>query len=924
MALTPGTRLGVYEISAQLGEGGMGQVFRARDTKLNRDVALKVLPDSFANDPDRLARFTREAQTLASLNHPNIAHIHGLEEFGVVRALVMELVEGEDLSQRIARDAIPLDEALSIARQIAEALEAAHAQGIIHRDLKPANIKVRADGTVKVLDFGLAKALDTNPASATADNSPTIATPAMTQAGMILGTAAYMAPEQAKGKSVDKRADIWAFGVVLYEMLTGRRLFDAEDILETLAAVLTRDVSLTSLPADTPSRLRTLLRDCLVRDPKHRLRDIGDARIVLDKIIAGAPDSTVTTVQGSPTTPRSTWSRVLPWALAAAAMLVAAALAIPAVRHLRETPPPATRLANLTMGLAPAETLGPTSFYGRPSRTALVMAPDGATIVFSGEINVPGGPPTTMLYRRPLAEAQAVAIPGTDGAEYPFFSPGGQWVGFAAGNKLKKIALSGGPPIDLCNFTFAGRIEGASWGPAGVITFARQGLWTVSDSGGKPGALFEKDTSLSPDMLPDGQTVLFTEVPTNFKWEDAHVVAINLTTKQRKTLLTNAADARYSSTGYLVFVRNAALLAVPFDATRVEVTGAAVPLLAGIMQSTNAPNSSAETGMGQFALSASGTLIYASGDRYPTPTSTLVRVDRKGAETKLAEIKGNIASLRLSPSGSRVVTFKTMDGSWASDIWMYDVPSGTPTRLTATGDANWPLFSLDGRSVMFAGRGSSPGIYALRLDGSTTPQRIIEPKPGLVAASWSPDGKWLAYLQTVGSVRQIFVRPVRDARPAAGEPRQFSPSTFNQLGAQFSPDSRWIAYASNESGAAEVYVQPFPGPGEKHRVSSNGGTEPAWSRNGRELFYVAPRSGMPTRPMMAVDVSTAGDFKASAPRLLFEGPDFSTEPLRSYDVTADGQFIMNRPQRAPDQPVTTLNVVLGWAEALKRRVPTGK
>lgn len=423
-------------------------------------------------------------------------------------------------------------------------------------------------------------------------------------------------------------------------------------------------------------------------------------------------------------------------------------------------------------------------------------------------------------------------------------------------------------------------------------------------------------------MLPDGQTVLFTEVALNLRWEDAHVDAINLTTKQRKTLLTNATDARYSPTGHLVFVRNAALLAVPFDATRVEVTGPPVPLLAGIMHSTNAPNSSDEVGMGQFALSASGLLLYASGDRYPTATSNLVRVDRKGVETKLAEIKGSLAGLRLASSDSRVVAFKTGDGSRASDIWMYELPSGNPTRLTSTGDSTWPLFSLDGKSLTFRNDGSDAGMYSLTL-GQNAPQRILEFKPGMAPASRAVDGKWLAYLQTVGSVLQIFVRPVQDSKLDSGEPRQFSPSTFTQQDPFFSPDGRWIAYSSNESGANEVYVQSFPGPGEKHRISSNGGVNPAWSRNGRELFYIASRpgvSGPATRSMMAVDFSTTGDFKAGTPRVLFEGPYGSTTPLRSYDVGSDGQFIMVRSQNPPDQPVTKLNVVLGWNEELKRRV----
>jgi serine/threonine-protein kinase len=402
------------------------------------------------------------------------------------------------------------------------------------------------------------------------------------------------------------------------------------------------------------------------------------------------------------------------------------------------------------------------------------------------------------------------------------------------------------------------------------------------------------------------------------------VDAINLTTRQRTTLLTSAADARYSPTGHLVFVRNAALLAVPFDATRVAVTGAAVPLLAGVMQSTNASNGLRETGMGQFALSSSGMLLYAPGDRYPTRTTALVRVDRTGAETTLAEITGGLVGLRLSPSGTRLLAFRTGDGSRASDIWMYDLASGTPTRLTSTGDASYPLLSPDGTRVLFTRSGSAAGVYSMPLDGSTTPQLLIENEPGLVAASWSPDGKWLADLHSDGGRRQIFVRPMRDATPDGGKPRQFSPSSFAQLHAEFSPDGRWIAYTSDESGAEEVYVQPFPGPGEKRRISANGGTNPAWSKNGRELFFLRATPGTAAVGMMAVEVSTDGDFKASVPRVLFDGAYRITTPLRSYDVTADGRFIMNRQRNPADQPVTTLQVVLGWAEELKAKVPTGR
>ncbi len=892
MALTAGDKLGPSEILAPIGKGGMGEVYRAHDPRTGRDVAIKVSAEQFNE------RFDREVRAVAALNHPNICTLYDVGP----NYLVMELVEGPTLAERIKEGAIPLEEALGIARQIADGLEAAHEKGITHRDLKPGNVKVKPDGSVKVLDFGLAKVGPRTSASdgENPDLSPTLSM-AATQAGVILGTAAYMAPEQARGKAVDKRADIWAFGVVLYEMVTGKRLFQGEDLTDTLASV----VKIEPVISDAPPELHRLLSKCLQKDPKKRLRDITGVELLLED--GGL--ATAAQAKGL--------ARMLPWMVAAACALAAlAALTFHATSSARGTAP--VMSADLSMNLAPAEMLGPAGFRNRSSRTSFAVSPDGSTVVFAGVRDR-----NSMLYRRPLAEPVAVAIPGTEGADYPFFSPDGQWVGFAAAGKLKKVALGGGPPIDLCDLS--GRIWGASWGSAGVIAFANAGLWTVPDSGGKPVMLVERTqaTVVSPTMLPNGQTVLFTERP-SISWEEAHVDSIQLATKQRETLLTNAADARYSPTGHLVFIRNAALLAVAFDAASGKTSGSPVPLLAGVMQATNAGNGNDETGMGQFAVSGSGTLLYASGGIYPTPAASLVRVDRKGKETKLADIQGALFGVRISPDGSRVAALKTQNGTRASDLWAYELPSGTPTRLTSSGDASWPLFSPDGKSITYLQGGSNPGIYSLPIDGSATPGRIMEPAKGatgLSPASWSPDGKWLAYLQGVGNVYQLFVRPM----PARGEPKQFAASTFNLTHAEFSPDGRWMAYVSNESGVGEVYVQAFPGPGVKHRISTSGGTQPAWSRNGRELFYlqqmgIAPNS---TSAMIAVEISNAGGFRAGAPHVLFDGPYTGSTPLRSYDVTSDGQFIMVRQDGPPsDQRVTQLNVVLGWGEELRRRVPS--
>ena len=894
MPLSIGDKLGPYAILAPLGAGGMEEVYKARDTKLDREVAIKVMPAALAGDPERLARFEREAKALASLNHPNIATIYGLEESPEGKAIAMELVDGTTL-----HSPLPLDEALRIAIQIAEALEAAHEKGITHRDLKPANIMVTGAGLVKVLDFGLAAVGRTT--SGQGENSPTFSM-AMTEAGMIMGTAAYMSPEQAAGKAVDRRADVWSFGVVLYEMLTGQRMFEGETVSHTLADVLRAPIDFSKVKAPAP--IVELLKRCLDRDVKTRLQVIGEARIAIQRYLADPEASIEKRVENRRAVPL--WA----WAVMGALALAALGLAFRIPSGTNRTTP-VLNAASLTMDLAPAEMLGPAGQSNRPSRTAFAISPDGTTVVFAGQHDR-----TAMLYRRPLAEGNAVAIPGTDGAEYPFFSPDGQWVGFATANKLRKVAISGGPPIDLCALT--AQIDGASWGPKGVIAFAvfRSGLWIVPDSGGTPAVLLTGPGLVSPLILPDGDTVLFTEHPPS-DWEDAHVDSISLSSKQRKKVLTNAADARYSSTGHLVFMRSAALLAVPFDAGRAAISGSPVPLVAGVMQAINAGNRGNETGMGQFALSNSGTLLYASGGIYPTRSGTLVRVDRQGKETALAAVKGSLFGLRVSPDGTRAVGFKAGDGSQEADLWLYELPGGVPTRLTSTGNAAWPLFSPDGKSILYiVGRGDfDTKTYSLTLNGGGKSNPLMEGVPG----SWSTDGKWLVYQQVTATTQSLFVRPIE----SAGEPRLFA-STSGVRDGFFSPDRRWIAYSSNESGTSEVYVQPFPGPGEKQRISLKGGLNPAWSQNGRELFYLQ-HIGTDDVALIAVDFSNSGSSRVAAPRVLFHGPYESTTPMRSYDVTQDGQFLMERREGTdPDERVTKLNVVLGWGEELQRKVPAGK
>ena len=633
MTLTNGTRLGAYEILSPLGAGGMGEVYRARDTSLSRDVAIKVIPDAFAQNAERLARFEREAKTLASLNHPNIAHVYGLEQAEGIRGLVMELVEGPTLADRIAEGAIPLDEALLIAKQIAEALEAAHEQGIIHRDLKPANVKVRSDGTVKVLDFGLAKALGpaeaghygtaaVTPSPMAMTHSPTLTTPiGVTGVGVILGTAAYMAPEQAKGRTVSKASDIWAFGCVLYEMLAGRAVFTGDDVTEVLAAVVRADPDWSPLPASTPREVRMVLRHCLQKDQRKRWQDASSLRISMVEALEASPDDATETPQETQVANRR-WL-----VIAALTGVIAAAVSAFAVWSLRPgaTPAPATRLL---AGLAPAQLRGIGPVGARPTRTAFALSPDGQVLVFVGAQDA-----QARLYRRRLDRLDAEPIPGTEGADSPFFSPDGRWIGFwqaapgiGAGGpgEIKKIPLAGGSAVTLCRAPLPG---GVSWGSHGKIVFGHhaggEGLWQVAEDGGTPAKLTTVDTSKGefshrlPYVLPGGEAVLFTSQKAPSRFDDAEIVVRSLVTGAQSVLVKSAADARYVQSGHIVYARMGALLAQPFDAARLVVTGGPVGVLDNVMHDINTLMAVGDSGAAQFSISSNGTLAYVAGGVTP-------------------------------------------------------------------------------------------------------------------------------------------------------------------------------------------------------------------------------------------------------------------------------------------------------------------
>jgi len=907
MTLSPGTRLGPYDIVAALGAGGMGEVFRARDTNLNRDVAIKVLPAAFASDHERVARFKREAQVLASLNHPNIAAIYGLEDvgarhaspaepgpgmpgpYGSIVALIMELVEGEDLSALIAHGAIPIAEALPIARQIAEALEAAHEQGIVHRDLKPGNIKVRADGTVKVLDFGLAKAMDPSGASnPNVSHSPTL-THQGTQAGMIIGTAAYMSPEQAKGKSVDKRADIWAFGVVLYEMLTGRRAFRGEDVSDTLASVLKDTLSMDALPAGTPLRLRRVIERCLERDLKNRLRDIGEARFEISKIESGASDASAT--PAAATAAAASRERNA-WRLAGAAAIVAALLAVPAVRHLSEAPPPAlpeTRTEIVTP---------------EGSRGGFALSPDGRQVVFSSSSNGAVG----RLFIRSLAETTARSLPGTEGAAAPFWSPDGRSIGFLTAGSLKRLDLDGTAPKILAP---VGRTLFGTWGADDVILIGSIAgpLMRVPASGGAPTpmtALANQQTAHGfPFFLPDGRRFLYTAAGAP---EAAGVYLGTLDGGAPKWLTSTAGLARYwspgpggSDRGWLLQGRSGVLVAQPLDLERATVADDVVTVAESVQS---------------WSVSTAGLVAYQIGDasRFSRQLSWL---DVSGKPLEAVGEPDDLGAFALSPDGRNVaVTVAGPLPDRKSDIWMLDVVRGLRTRFTFAGaNEDSAIWSPDGRSVVFASsRKGHADLYRKSVDGAIGSEELLYADDLDKAPwSWSRDGKFLLYtVEARNGKRDIWVLP----RTAGGKPFPYEQTEFSEAQPAFSPDGRWVAFVSDASGSAEVYAAPFPGPGARRLISSKQagmgqGGVPIWRADGSAIYYIAP-----DRTLMVVDVSfKGGALEAGLARPLFR--PITAVGGHNYEVSKDGKRVLTYATSAEsaNAPIT---LIQNWRPEVRK------
>jgi eukaryotic-like serine/threonine-protein kinase len=921
LALTPGTRLGPYEVITPIGEGGMGQVYRARDTRLNRDVALKVLPDSFANDPDRLARFQREAQVLASLNHPHIAHLYGLErqerregqDGRSAPFLVMELVEGEDLAQRLTRGAIPTDEALPIAKQIAEALEAAHEQGIIHRDLKPANIKVRADGTVKVLDFGLAKAMDPPTASPDVSRSPTITTPAMTHAGMILGTAAYMAPEQARGKAVDKRADIWAFGCVLFEMLSGTKPFAGDEVTDTLAFIITREPDWNVLPRGLPTPIQRLLRRCLQKNPNDRLHDIGDARLEISDAATGTgmaatPDPTSPLVRRN--APR--WKSVVASALAMTALVGATAAGTawwlwPEAKIVRPVRFTVTPTGKLPLPFA----------AGSPYRD-FVISPDGSRIVY----NVAVSADNVELWVRSLDALEGTQIPGIIGRSlgWPFMSPDGNWIAFFWGGELKKVLATGGAAITVCRVPGGSAgLRGGSWGPDNTIIFASDGasgLMSVPAGGGEPTILTTPDREhgeidhVFPVLLLDGHSVLFTIVRNGDA--PSQIALLDIRTGDRRILLTGGSQPEYIETGKRVYVSNGSLRVVPFDLAKREVTGDSLPVIDSVMTKANA------YGAAEFSVSRSGTLVYQPGSPLALAERSLVWVARDGREEPLKAPARAYESPRISPDGKKIaVSIRDQ----ANDIWLWDTERTTLRRLTddpATDIA--PVWTSDGQRIIFSsGSAGALNLYWKSADGSGSTERLTTSDDAQTSTSVSPDGTAvLAHTPGSSASKSGILRVQLGPTPRT---EYLLASTSTVRNPMVSPDGKWLAYSSDESGPSQIYVRPFPKVNDGWwQVSNSGGTKPLWSRNGRELFYLDT-----DRYLTSVPIDSGPTFSSRTPIRILQSQYYSGANVINYDVAPDGQrFVMikNPDFSASQAAAASLVVVLNWAEGLKALVPT--
>jgi len=917
-----GTKLGPYEITAKLGEGGMGEVWRATDARLKREVAIKVLPAAFVEDRERLARFEREAQLLAQLNHPNIAHIYGMEASGESHALVMELVEGPTLAERLEQGALPVDESLSFARQIAEALEEAHEKGIVHRDLKPHNIKASREGKVKVLDFGLAKAMD--PAGAGSGTStpsqlaqsPTLTLGATVQ-GVILGTAAYMAPEQARGVGVDKRADIWAFGVVLFEMLTGRRLFEGELVTDVLANVLKGEIDFGLLPAETPPALRRLLRRCLERHPRRRLRDIGEATIALEEAAAGEEPGE------RPADPAVSAKRAparLAWGVAAVAVL-----ALASVLLLGRDEKPALRV-----GLAVRTQPIPNASMRNRRGPTIAISPDGQTLAFVAREKASGeekagrsaGAARGDLWLRRAGDLVATPIAGTEGARAPFFSPDGEWIGFFAPKALMKVAVSGGSPMTLCELV-GGDTRGGTWGSGGLIVFAPEwesGLVKVSADGGEPQPVTELDRASGershrwPQFLPDGRSVLYMAQIRGKRYDESLVQVVDIASGKAKRIAEGGAYPRYLPSGNLAWTKGNNLLVAAFDLARLEVVGSPRPAVEKVMSSVE--REAGDDGSVQMAFSATGVLVYRT-EESESAGSHLALVDRSGKVVARGSRNDTYSGVSLSPDGTRVAAVGS-DG----EVWVWDSSRDTTSRLTFEGQTNSPVWLPDGGSIVYVTTESGKRTLKIRsADGSGTPRDLTQFAQQVGPTSWSPDAHTLFATRVERSFDVIAI-PVSGGE--AGEPVDVVATPAFELWAKVSPDGRWLAYMSNESGEMQVFVRDLSEPGGRWQVSEGAGFNGNWTRGGREIVYRDSSSDRASsRQFFAVDVdTTAGAPKFGRSRPLLENAELDLDRVTGWDAgtTIDRFAFVVLDDEAVEESSSVV-IVTDWFERLKSLEP---
>jgi serine/threonine-protein kinase len=904
-----GSHLSHYTITAKLGEGGMGQVFRAEDSTLKRDVAIKVLPPEVADDPDRMRRLEREAQLLAQLNHPNIAAIHGLEEADGVRFLVMQLAEGRTLHERLDAGPIPLSEALPIAVQIARALESAHEKGVVHRDLKPANVLVADDGTVKLLDFGLAKifAADASGSSASrVSESPTEL--ATTQPGLILGTAGYMSPEQARGRSVDRRTDVWAFGCVLFEMLTAQRTFGGETITDVLGAIVHREPDWDLLPSSTPRRIRALLHRCLRKDVSRRIQAIGDARVSIEEYLEDPKAAEAILDGGAATT--APWRGLLPWAAAA---VLAVALAI-SLLTTGSAPVDGPTL-RLDMAVGVAEDLRDLSLG-----SSLVLSPDGSQIVIAT-----GNNQDSRLQIRRLASTTAGTLTG-GGAYNPFFSPDGAWVGFAVTNALMKVPATGGTPLRVVDVD---RSRGADWGRNGEIVYAPSpsaGLMAVSADGGEPVVVTTLDETAGeithrwPQVLPDGRHVLFTAHVSAGGFDAATIKVVDRSTGAQTAVYRGGYYGRYVESGHLLFVNDGTLFAVPFDLDSLAVVGSTAPVAEGIADDPG-------SGGAQFDVSDNGILVHRRGSSGPGQYPA-VWLSRDGETSTLLPEARTYVEARVSSDGRRVAMTELNNDNW--DVWVYDLARGTRTRLTFSDGIEGPaVWSPDGSELIYSSDADgSDDLWRKPADGSGEAVQLTHDDVPIFVSDWSSDGRYVLALrggpanEEAGWAGGADIGYL-DLNSGDGVLVPFLATRFGESEAAFSPDGRWVAYQSNESGRVEVYVRPFPPAGGRWQVSDEGGAYARWAADSRELYYRTDAG------IMMVSVADGPTFSASRPRLLasgnfvggLTGVAVAGSTFADYDVAPDGRFVMFPSGDAEAPNIQLARVVVNWFPELRRLVP---